>query len=87
MNENMRIEISETYLKSRTYIASPDYIVSQSNKMPNKNYSGKNNHWCFAYYLQLENKITVIIPLMSHSTRANILNKLNSSVEMFTCTQ
>lgn len=41
MNENMRIEISETYLKSRTYIASPDCIVSQPNKMLNENYSKK----------------------------------------------
>lgn len=47
----------------------------------------KNCLWYFAYYLQLENKITVIIPVMSHSTQANILNKLNSSIKMFTCTQ
>lgn len=64
-----------------------DCILSQSNKTPNENYSGKINRWCFAFYLQLENKITVIIPVMSHSTQANILNTLNSFMEMFTWTQ
>lgn len=43
MNENMRIEY-QTHIWSQGHIfASPDCIVSHSNKMPNENYSGKNS--------------------------------------------
>lgn len=72
MNENMRLKYQAHFLSQGSkFLYLVALFLNQIGCPGNALQEGK-KHWFFTYYLQLENEIKMITPVISHSTQTNI---------------